>query len=180
MEQQNLFGWSRAWLWQTEQPIHWAEPFPRAGTTKFLPANPKSSQISTAVQRQELRNSFRSIERDKDLFCKKIPTYTGLDMAARRKCSVSKENSSFFYAELALPEDTGELNPPVCRERLPCQAMGRDIARGQEEGSFQELRRFLFQISDPFRMASQSLDSLVLPGHPASLQDGICQAEDGK
>lgn len=64
-------------------------------------------------------------------------------MAARRKCSVSKENSSFVYAEQALPEDTEELNPPVCRERLPCQGMGRDTARGQEDmGSFQELKRF--------------------------------------
>lgn len=41
-------------------------------------------------------------------------------MAARRKCSVCKENSSLLYAGQALPE----LNPPVLRVKSTCAGKG--------------------------------------------------------
>lgn len=85
--------------------------------------------------------------------------------------AVSKENSTFAYAQLALPEDTERVKSTCLQGKAP-------LPRGQEDtGSF------LYQTSAPFGTASQSLDSLLLPGHPASLLDGIwglCLAEDGK
>lgn len=128
------------------------------------------SYISMAAQIQELRNSFTST--DTDLPCNKYKHTQGLPWLSPKKIPALLMQSWRFQRTLK------ELNPPVCRERFPCQGIGRDTARGQEDtGSF------LYQASVPFGVASQSLDSLLLPGHPASLLDGIwglCLAEDGK
>lgn len=93
-------------------------------------------------------------------------------MAARRKCCVSKENSSFFYAQQALPEDTGELNPPVCRERMLCQGI---------QVHFKSYNIFIPNI--PFGNGQSATGFIAAPwthNFNAGWDLGVLLAEDGK
>lgn len=106
---------------------------------------PSCSQISMG---EEVRNPFLSMEVDRDLLCNKYQHVEGAEMAARRKCSVCKENSSLLYAGQALPE----LNPPV---------QGKDALAGHGESKRTRRYRFISrattffsQTSAPFGMAS--------------------------
>lgn len=85
-----------------------------------------------------------------------------------------KKIPAFFKAELALPEDTEELNPPVRRERFP---WGETLQEDKED-RLQELQHFHSKHQTPLGMASQ--DSLLLPRHPISLLDRTCGLVGGK
>lgn len=71
------------------------------------------SYISMAAQIQELRNSFTST--NTDLPCNKYKHMQGLPWLSPKKIPPLLMHSWHFQRTLK------ELNPPVCRERLPCQ-----------------------------------------------------------
>lgn len=71
------------------------------------------SYISVAAQIQELRNSFTST--NTDLPCNKYKHTQGLPWLSPKKIPALLMHSWRFQRTLK------ELNPPVCRERLPCQ-----------------------------------------------------------
>lgn len=99
-----------------------------------MPSCNPCSQISMPLQEQELRNSFMST--DRDLLRKKYEHREREKNGCKEEMLCLQRKSQLLYAE-----DTKELNPPVCRERLLCQGVGRHTAGGQEgPGSFQELQ----------------------------------------
>lgn len=77
-----------------------------------------------------------STKMDTDLLC--TNTHRGWHGCKEEMLCLQRKFQLFFKAELALPEDTEELNPPVRRERFP---WGETLQEDKED-TLQELQHF--------------------------------------